>query len=239
METFLVQNRLEGIRENIKNICAKAGRNPQEIILIGVTKYTSVERVQEALRCGLQHVGENRVQDAQEKFAALEAGGTPLVGRVTRHMIGPLQSNKVKLALKIFDVIQSVDRLSLAEAIEKYAAAEGRTVDILIQVNCSKEPQKSGVAEHEALSLVEQVAEFSHLRVLGLMTMAAFVDDKSLVRASFRSLREIGEQVRQKMAGHPRVDMKYLSMGMSHDYPIALEEGANMIRVGSAIFGER
>jgi pyridoxal phosphate enzyme (YggS family) len=228
----MIKARILEIQKNIVGVCQRSGRDPNEIILVGVTKTASLQETREAIAAGLKHIGENRVGDAQEKFAGLGQDGA----KITKHMIGHLQSNKVKDALKIFDMIQSIDSIKLVKEIEKHAAKIDRTIDILIEVN-SGEAQKSGVAKIEAMALVETIAsECPHVNLLGLMTMAPFSDDKTVVRAAFRDLRLLRDEIAEKFKGQPRVEMKYLSMGMTDDYGIALEEGANMLRLGRAIF---
>ena len=228
-----MKERLARIYDNIAGICRRVGRDPAEITLVGVTKYSESARIQEALDCGLAHIGENRVQDAQQKFSLLK-----FPAGVTKHLLGHLQTNKVKVAVGLFDLFQSVDSLRLAEEIEKQAAKLNRTVDILIQVNCSGEEQKSGASKPEALDLMDRVADLEHVRIKGLMTMAPLTEDKTLVRQAFRDLRLIRDQAVPLLKRKGRGEMKYLSMGMSQDYEIALEEGATMLRIGSAIFGK-
>ncbi len=234
----MIRQRIEQIRQKIDGVCKRIGRDPREIILIGVTKYTSPEKIHKALAGGITHIGENKVQDAQLKFPALDSFIKSSSFSVTKHMIGHLQTNKVKTALSIFDVLQSVDSLKLAQEVEKQAAKLEKTAEIFIEVNTVGEEEKYGVPKTEALKLIESVAAFPHIRISGLMTMAPFVDDKSIIRRCFRDLREIRDQARQKFKDRPRIDLKYLSMGMTQDYEIALEEGSNMLRIGRAIFGE-
>lgn len=229
-----MKERLARIYDNIADICRRVGRDPAEVTLVGVTKYSEPSQIQEALDCGLAHIGENRVQDAQQKFPLLKF---PATG-VTKHLLGHLQTNKVKAAVGLFDIFQSVDSLRLAEEIEKQAAKLNRTVDVLIQVNCSGEEQKSGASKPEALDLMDRVADLEHVRIKGLMTMAPLTEDKILVRQAFRDLRLIRDQAVPLLRKKGRGEMKYLSMGMSQDYEIALEEGATMLRIGSAIFGK-
>ena len=228
----MIREHLASIQKNISLICQRLGRNPAEITLIGVTKYATVEKIKEALTCGLTDVGENKVQEAEKKFPQLDS----IAPKLRKHMIGHLQTNKAKDALKYFDLIQSVDSLKLAQEIDKQAAKINRVADILVQINTSGEEQKYGAEKTQALSLVDEITSLQHVRILGLMTMAAFTEDKEAVRVSFRALREIRDQVSKKFGGHERVQMKYLSMGMTDDYEIALEEGSNMVRIGRAIF---
>ena len=227
----MIKDRIEMVRENIARICRKIGRDPAEITLVGVTKFATVADIKEAIAAGLKDIGENKVQAAREKFPELE-GFAP----VTRHMIGHLQSNKVKLALELFDFIQSVDSYSVAAEIQKLAEKQGRTVDILLQVDCSGEEQKFGVPKAEAEELLLKICDFSCLRVQGLMTIAPFVEDQAVIRDCFRDLRLLSERLTRARGNQERLQLKYLSMGMTHDYETALEEGANMLRIGTAIF---
>lgn len=227
-----MKERLARIHEQISRACQKAGRNPQEVVLIGVTKYTDLPKVQLAIDAGLTHIAENRVQDAQGRFPQLKF--TP--GQVTKHLIGHLQTNKVKVAVSLFDLIQSVDSLKLAQEIQKQAEKLGKHFDILIQVNCSNEEQKSGVEFDQALELIDQSADLKNINVQGLMTMAALTTDEKKVREAFASLRSLRDQAKSLLAKKGRGQMKYLSMGMSGDFAIAIEEGSNMVRIGRAIF---
>lgn len=229
-----IRDRILLVQENIARACKRAGRNPAEITLVAVTKYTTLEKVAEAIHAGVTHIGENRVQDAEEKFKQLGE----LAGGVTKHMIGHLQTNKAKNAISIFDMIQSVDSIKLAQEIEKRAVAQAlKTVDVLIEVN-SGEEQKSGVEKIDLPALVDAVAGCEHIQLKGLMTMAPYVSDKEVIRKAFRDLRNLSEKLSAQMKGHSRFEMKYLSMGMTQDYEIAIEEGSTMVRIGTAIFKE-
>ena len=227
-----MKERLDKIYQEIQKACQKCGRDPKEVVLIGVTKYTDLAKVQQAIDAGLAHIAENRVQDAQERFPLLKFAP----GQVTKHLIGHLQTNKTKFAVPLFDMIQSVDSLKLVEEIQKQAQKHNKVMDILIQVNCSFEEQKSGIEQSQALELIDQAADFKNINVQGLMTMAAFTDDEKKVRAAFASLRELRDQAQVLLAKKERGKMKWLSMGMSGDFPMAIEEGSNMVRVGRAIF---
>jgi len=256
---MILQN-VTRIRAEIVSICGRLGRNPEEITLVGVTKYAAVAAINEAIAAGISHVGENKVQEALKKYPEINSpslppkadppqaetlppggGGKPACrtgrgGGITKHMIGHLQTNKVKAALEIFDVIQSVDSLKLAGVIEKEAVKLNRFVDILLEVNTSGEVQKYGVTPDEALSLIEQIAQFNHIQVLGLMTIGPATEDTNAIRGCFRKLKRLYLKSGEKFKGYKNIQMKYLSMGMSSDYEIALEEGSNMVRIGSAIF---
>jgi len=228
-----MKERLAKIYDEIAHACQKCGRDPKDVTLIGVTKYTDLAKVQEAIDAGLANIAENRVQDAQERFPALKLP----TGQVTKHLIGHLQSNKAKVAVPLFDMIQSVDSLKLAEEIQKQAEKFNKNMDILIQVNCSKEEQKSGVEITQAMELIDQISGFKNITIKGLMTMAALTTDENAVRLAFASLRNLRDEAKNLTAKNGRGDMKYLSMGMSQDFAIAIEEGSNMVRVGRAIFG--
>ena len=214
-----VQANLERVRERIARAARRAGRRPEGILLIGVSKTVPAERVREAIAAGLPALGENRVQEAREKIRAL---GRP----VPWHLIGHLQTNKVKDALELFDVIQSVDRLALASEI---ALRARRPVDVLVQVNVGGEASKSGFARSEVKPALDALRSMPMLRVRGLMAIPPAVDEPEKARPWFRGLRELRDA-----AG-----LDELSMGMSGDFEVAIEEGATMIRVGTAIFGER
>jgi len=228
----MIQDNLKKIQEVIFSVCKQIGRDPKEIVVVGASKYTDAEHVQEAVNAGLQHVGENRIQDAIEKFEDLDCRGV----KVTRHMIGHLQSNKAKQAVEYFDLIQTVDSLKLASELNKHCSQLNKNIDILIQVNTSREDQKSGISPGSVSDFIKQVVVFDRLNILGLMTMAPFVDDDNIIRSCFKELKQVFENVKKDYDGENRVIMKYLSMGMSGDYEIALEEGANMVRIGRAIF---
>jgi pyridoxal phosphate enzyme (YggS family) len=230
----MVTDNLQAVLTNIRSVAARAGRDPNDIILIGVTKFASVEAVNEAVRAGLSHIAENKVQFAQEKFSKIDLAGK----QVTKHMIGHLQTNKVKDAVQLFDMIQSVDSQKVVAEIDKRAAAIGKVMDILVQVDIAKEEQKFGVAEEELGALLENLTGRVNVRTRGLMVMAPMTEDGTVIRSVFRRGREIFERLKKERNATSNWEMRYLSMGMSHDYEIALEEGANMVRIGTAIFKE-
>jgi PLP dependent protein len=230
----MIRENLNRVREEIKGICLSAGRNPEEITLVGVTKFAPVEAIQEAIRAGLTDIAENRVQEAEKKFPLCVSPDA----KIRRHLIGHLQTNKAKDVIKVCDLIQSVDSLKLAEEIEKQSAKINKTIDILVQFNTANEPQKFGAKKEEALGLIEAISKCPHIRIKGLMAMAPYTEDQGIIRRAFSDLREIRDQINQRFSGHERVRMELLSMGMSADYRIAIEEGSNMVRVGSAIFKE-
>lgn len=228
----MVKDNLQEIFSHIHEVCSRVGRDSKEVTLVGVTKFADVPAINEAIACGLMHIAENRVQLAEAKFPQIEFGGRP----VMRHLIGHLQTNKAKDAVKLFDLIQSVDSIKLADEINKRAAAVGKVQDILIQVDIAREEQKFGLPEEELEAMLTHVSGLANIRLLGLMTMAPLTDDKGRIRAVFRQGRALFDRAESRSVVRDRVQMRYLSMGMSSDYQIALEEGANMVRVGSAIF---
>jgi len=228
---MMIDSKIQEIRQKIAQVSRDCGRDPGEITLVGVTKYSPLPIIEEAIRAGLTHIGENRVQNAQEKFTRLD----PSL-QVTRHMIGHLQTNKVKQALKLFDMIQSVDTWHLAQMLEKEAQKINKTVDVLVEVNTSGEEQKYGMAKNEVLPFLEQALSLKYVRVRGLMTIAALTEDETIVRGCFKTLKQLFDEAGKKFLGSPNVAMTYLSMGMTDDYPWAIEEGANMLRIGRAIF---
>ena len=229
----MIKEKLASLRAGIAQVCERCGRNPDEIILVGVTKFADADNIAEAIRQGLTDIGENKVQVARDKFPALGE----LLPRVRKHMIGHLQTNKVKAVLEFFDMIQSVDSLRLAEEINKQARIRGQKADVLIQIDCAGEEQKFGVPAEESLNLMEQMAGLDYVQICGVMTIAPFVEDEAVIRACFRAARDIRDQAARRFADVPRVSMTYLSMGMTHDYTVGIQEGANMLRIGTAIFG--
>ncbi len=212
------------VAENFRAIKTALG---DKIILVAVTKNHGVEAMREAIDAGASDIGENRVQEAAEKFQTLDR-------QVTRHLIGHLQTNKVKAAVKLFDVIQSVDSQHLAAAIDKAAAAAGKVQDILIQVNVAREEQKSGVLSEDLNALITFVDAAKNLRLRGLMMIAPNFDDVEECRPLFKRMRNLFDELKPA-----REAFDFLSMGMTHDYKIAVEEGANVVRIGTAIFGAR
>ena len=227
----MIRDNIKAVREHISSICRNLNKDPGEITLVGVTKYADADQIKEAVEVGLTDIGENRVQDAQKKFPILDDAAP-----VTKHFIGHLQTNKVKQALEIFDIIQSVDSLRLAQEIDKRVEVAVKTAEILFQVNTSGEDQKFGISKSKAIEIIKQLQDLKNIRVLGLMTIAPLTEDKDMIRACFRDLRLLFEEINTKFSNADNITMKYLSMGMTNDYEIALEEGANMVRIGSAIF---
>jgi pyridoxal phosphate enzyme (YggS family) len=225
-----VADNLNAVKERIAKAAARVGRDPEAVRLVAVTKTMPVERIREAIEAGQRVFGENRVQEAQVKIEAL--------GRAVQwHLIGHLQRNKVKFVCELFDLIESVDSLRLAQDINARAAQHDVVMPVLIQVNIGDETTKSGVPAAEALALVQQVAALPHIAIRGLMCVPPAVEIAEHARPYFVELRTLAEQIAREPIA--TVSMAELSMGMSHDFEVAIEEGATMVRVGSAIFGQR
>lgn len=225
-----IGDNINSIKLRIDNTCNKIGRDADEVILVAVSKTVPAAIIKIAIGHGIEHIGENRVQEAEHKFDQL--------GKIAHwHLVGHLQSNKVKKALQIFDLIHSVDSYHLAQEISKRAVQLERTVDCLLEVNTSGEASKFGVNPEDTLELAKQISLLPAIQIMGLMTVGAFLSDPEDVRPCFKLLKEVKDEIQSKGVEH--TEMKYLSMGMTNDFEIAIEEGANMIRVGRAIFGER
>ncbi len=222
---------IEGVQQRILDACRRADRAPEDVRLIAVSKTMPGEFIRQAYAAGLREFGENRVQEAAAKRQELADLN------VVWHLIGHLQSNKAKLACQLFDWIQSVDSLHIAERIDYSAVAGGRKLPVLIEVHLGEETSKFGVEEDELAQLAEQVGALPSLDLRGLMVLPPFFDDPEDVRPYFRRLRELAARIEARNL--PGVSMRELSMGMSHDFEVAIEEGATIIRVGTAIFGER
>lgn len=223
-----VKDNLKIVLEEIEKAKNSRSVDYGDVTLVAVTKNHGVDLMREAIDGGVNNIGENRVQEATEKFSVLERDG------VTKHLIGHLQTNKAKNAVKLFDLIHSVDSENLAAAIDKAAGAIGKVQDVLIQVNLANEETKFGISEDNLQSLIDTVDTLKNIRLRGLMLIAPNYADVEDCRPLFRGMRKIFEKV-----GKTRQDFDFLSMGMTHDYKIAVEEGANIVRVGTAIFGER
>ncbi|MBT3602993.1 MAG: YggS family pyridoxal phosphate-dependent enzyme [Candidatus Latescibacteria bacterium] len=224
----VVADNLKRVEERIVAAALRSGRSVDDVTLITVSKTWPAEIVQEVVDAGAVHLGENRIQEAQEKFRQV-------TGDTSWHLIGHLQRNKVKVALPIFSLIHGVDSLRLAKEISKLS--NGQVVRVLIQVNTSGEDSKFGVEPDEAVDFVGQVAEFEGIQIEGLMTIGAFVPDPEDVRPNFIALQRVRERIVD--AHIEGVSMAELSMGMTNDFEVAIEEGATMVRVGTAIFGSR
>ncbi len=223
---------LNVILKRIENACINAGRNPKEVKLLMATKTVSADRIKIALQTGQTLIAENKVQEVKEKYEDLKNI------LHTSHFIGHLQTNKIKDILKYgVQCVQSVDRLDLAEKLHQKLLAEEREMDILIQVNTSNEESKFGVSPENTLDLVKEISTLSTLKIKGLMTIGLFSSDEERVRTCFQLLKSLQQKITN--LNLPNVEMKELSMGMSGDLEIAIQEGATIVRVGTAIFGER
>lgn len=225
-----IEENIVSVKQRIEMVCQKIGRDAKDIVLVAVSKTVPAEIVQRAVAAGITHLGENRVQEAEQKYQQL--------GKIaTWHLVGHLQTNKVKRALQIFDFIHSVDSYHLAQAISQQAYSMGRTIECLVEVNTSQEATKFGISPEATLELVRHISRLPAIRISGLMTVGAFLPDPEKVRPCFKLLKELRDQIQ----GVPleNVELKYLSMGMTNDFEVAIEEGANMVRIGRAIFGER
>jgi len=226
-----VAENVERVQQRIRRACGRSGRAVEDVRLVAVSKTMPAESVRQAYAAGLREFGENRVQEAAAKRLALQD-----IDAVW-HLIGHLQSNKAKQACQLFDWIHSLDSLHLAEKIDRAAAELGRKLPVLIEVHLGEEASKFGVEEDELVRLSEQVGALPSLELRGLMTLPPFFDDPEDVRPFFRRLRELAARIEARNL--PGVSMRELSMGMSHDFEIAIEEGATLVRVGTAIFGAR
>jgi len=215
------------IKENIKKILEEL---PAGVQLVAAAKTRTVAEILKAIQAGLTIIGHNYVQEAERAFEAIGP-------EAKWHMIGHLQSNKAKKAVRIFDMIETVDSLKLAKAIDKACQNINKSMPILIEINSGEEPQKAGVIPSNAVSLVKEILELENVRIMGLMTMGPFSGDPEDARPYFQKTRQLFNDIEQ--ANLPGIEMKYLSMGMSNSYRVALEEGANLVRIGTRIFGER
>jgi len=227
----MIQENLERVRQQIEAAANGCGRDPDAVQLVAVSKTVPVERVRQAIDAGVTVLGENYVQEARDKIEALSDC------EVRWHFIGHLQSNKAKYAVALFDLIHSVDSVKLAAEIDKRAAKIGKKQPVLVQVNIAEEESKSGVSAEQSDALVKEISAFEHLEVRGLMTMPPFFNQPERVRPYFRTLRRLRDRIR-KMA-IPGIELNELSMGMTGDFQVAIEEGATLVRIGTAIFGER
>ncbi|WP_100011036.1 YggS family pyridoxal phosphate-dependent enzyme [Lentibacillus sediminis] len=214
---------LEQIRHHIREACEKSGRNPDDITLIGVTKYVTIERTEEIIQAGVENLGENRLEGFLEKYQHF-------TDRVNWHFIGTLQSRKVKDVINQIDMLHSLDRNSLAKEINKRVNEQ---LDCFIQVNVSGEVSKHGLDPEEVVPFVEEMAAYENVRIIGLMTMAPHINDELRLREIFRTLAKLRDEVSSMQLSH--APCAYLSMGMSNDYRIAIEEGATHVRIGSSL----
>ena len=226
----MIAEKLAAVQENINKACKNAGRSPKEVTLISVSKTKPVEMLQEAYDAGARVFGENKVQEIMDKYDQLPSD-------IEWHMIGHLQRNKVKYIIDKVSMIHSVDSLRLAETIEHEAAKKNVCMPILIEVNVAEEESKFGIHKEETISLIRQIAALPHIQILGLMTIAPFVENPEDNRTYFRQIRQLSVDIDAQNIDNVRMDI--LSMGMTGDYMVAIEEGATMVRVGTGIFGAR
>ena len=225
----MIGEKIIKVRESIQKACGKVGRDFRDVLLVCVTKGVAVERVKEVLKYGVNDIGENKVQEALIKYRNIGMNAT-------WHMIGHLQSNKVPDAVEIFSLIHSLDSMRLARAIDRQARKRDKIQNVLVQVNISGEDSKYGIRPRDTVDFVREASSFSGLRILGLMGMARLCSDPDETRPSFQELHRIFTALKE--ASLENIEMKYLPMGMSQDFEVALEEGANLVRIGSAIFKE-
>ena len=226
-----IRRRLQAVRKRITDAARASGRDPESVGLVAVSKTMDAEKVRQAIEAGATTLGENYVQEARDKITQLASYAAEW------HFIGHLQSNKVKYAVRLFGLIHSVDSLKLAREIDRQAAKIRKIQPVLIQVNISREESKSGVCETEALELATEMDRLENLSVTGLMTVPPFFNAPEKVRPYFRSLRRLRDRIAD--ANLARVAMNHLSMGMTGDFEVAIQEGATLVRVGTAIFGSR
>jgi len=226
-----LKDRLQRVHARIKKAADACNRPLESICLIAVSKTMPAEVVKEAIEAGVTDLGENYIQEARDKVNTLETSS------VNWHYIGHLQSNKAKYAVRLFDLIHSVDSLKLAQELNKYAQKNDKTQSILVQVNVAKEESKSGVYVENTIELLKNISQLTHISVKGLMTMPPYFNAPEKVRPFFAALRELRDQIRAEDL--PNIAMDELSMGMTGDFEAAIEEGATMVRIGTAIFGER
>ena len=225
-----VRDRVDDVRGRINAAAQRAGREPREVTLVGASKRQSLARLQSAWEAGVRVLGENRVQEALEKQESLPRA-------IEWHLIGPLQSNKARRAVDAFTTVHSIDRLKIARHLERHAALAGRQLEGFLQVNIAAEPSKHGYAPDDIAAEIDELADFENLRIVGLMAIPPFEPEVEQARKWFRKLRELRDAVFSNAAWSERPG--YLSMGMSHDFEVAIDEGATHVRVGSALFGPR
>jgi len=226
-----IKANIEKVKQRIEAAARRVNRNPSEIILLAATKDVPVELIEKAIQSGITYIGENRIQEARSKYEALKEK----YPQVNWHFIGHLQTNKVKKVLDIFSTIESVDSRRLIEDISKKAEEKGKQVNIFIEVNTSGEASKFGVTPEETGAVVSFASRFKNLKIKGLMTIAPLAQDPEKARPYFRRLKELREDIKKlNIAG---AELDYLSMGMTDDFEVAVEEGSNIVRIGRAIFG--
>ena len=232
----MIRDNLSSCRQRLDRAAEKSDRSPTDVTLLVVTKGVTPDRIEEAVAAGAALIGENRLQEALSKYDRVSRFARERGIGLGWHLVGHLQTNKAREAVRIFDVIHSVDSLRVAEAIEKHAGRMDKVQEIFLEVNVSGEAAKYGFAAEEVASAFGSMASHRHLRVTGLMTVAPFVDDAEQVRPVFRRLREMRDALNKDL--EIKSDVRHLSMGMTDDFEVAVEEGATIVRLGRAIFGE-
>lgn len=230
---IMIKDNIFKIREHISLLCSKLNKTPQSITIVAISKDRTSQQIKEAIDAGITDIGENRLQEARLKYNEIMSPGVN-VQRIKWHMVGHLQTNKVKEAVKIFDLIHSVDSLHLGQEIDKQAERIGKVQDILIEVNTSQESTKFGLKPKELAGVIEKMTKFKSINIKGLMTVAPLEDNPEKTRPYFRLLRELKERINGLRL--TTYDLQLLSMGMTDDFTVAIEEGANLIRLGRVIF---
>ncbi|HHW47039.1 MAG TPA: YggS family pyridoxal phosphate-dependent enzyme [Clostridiaceae bacterium] len=229
-ESEIIKKNIIELRKKVAEAALKSNRNPEDIKIIAVTKTVEPERIAMAVNEGIYDLGENRVQELCEKYDKINK-------ECNWHLIGHLQKNKVKYIVDKVKMIHSLDSISLANEIQKRAERINRVIDVLVQVNVANEPSKYGISCNEAIDFIKELSSLSNIKVKGLMTIAPLAENQENVRWVFRELRNLYIDISKENIHN--IDMEYLSMGMSNDYQVAIEEGSNMVRIGTAIFGPR
>lgn len=229
-EHSIISENIGAINAGIWAAAKRAGRSPESVKIIGVSKTVSPERIEEAFSCGITEFGENRVQELCKKYDILNI-------KCNWHMIGHLQKNKVKYILDKVSMIHSLDSMELAREIQKRAKNTNRQVNALVQVNIAQEDSKFGISPDETVDFIREISEMGNIRINGLMTIAPMAPNPEEVRWVFAGLRKLLIDIRQENIDN--IDMDYLSMGMSNDFEVAIEEGSNMVRIGTSLFGKR
>ena len=236
-----IKDNVKNVREQIAAAAKKSGREESDILLVAVTKTRSAEEIVEAIKCGVVYLGENKVQEITAKFEPVVEllGDASVLPDVKWHMIGHLQSNKVKYIIDKVDMIESIDSIKLAVEVDRRAKSIGRTVDVLIQVNAAEEESKFGITIDETIPLIERVLDScENISIKGLMSIAPIAEDPNDIRQYFSQVKVLFDKIATDMSAK-NLEMKFLSMGMTHDFETAIEEGSNLVRIGTGIFGER
>jgi len=242
----MIKDNISRVKEGISSVCARIGRNPASITIVAVSKGRVAREIEEALGAGITDIGENKVQEALSKYKAVCGLRFAVCGERTTntehrtplkwHMVGHLQTNKVREAVKIFDLIHSVDSVRLAQEIDRQAAKINKVQDILLEIKTSPEATKSGLNPEEAAGAIKKIAQFKNINIKGLMTIAPLVDDPQKARSYFRMLREIRDKINERNEPNGLNELNVLSMGMTDDFKVAVEESSTMVRLGRAIF---